>query len=42
MSETGLKFLQYIKRSIATAFVFYCDAKHSAVLRGSSHVTSQS
>ena len=34
-----VKFLQYIKKkSIATAFVSYCDAKHSDTLRGSSHV----
>ena len=32
-------FLQYLKKkSVATAFVFYCDAKHSDILRGSSHV----
>ena len=34
-----VNFFQCIKRkSIATAFVFYCDAKHSDTLRGSSHV----
>ena len=34
-----VKFLQYIrKKSIAIAFVFYCDRKHSDTLRGSSHV----
>ena len=28
-------FLQYIKKkSIAAAFVFYCDAKHSDIYRG--------
>ena len=26
------------EKSIATAFVFYCDAKHSDILRGSSNV----
>ena len=31
-------FFQYLKKSVATAFVFYCDAKHSDILRGSSHV----
>ena len=32
-------FLQYIKKKIVeTAFVFYCDAKHSDILRGSRHV----
>ena len=31
-------FLQYIKKKIIeTAFVFYCDAKHSDILWGSSH-----
>ena len=33
-----VKFLQYIRKSMATAFVFYCDAKHSDTLPGSSHV----
>ena len=34
-----VKFLQYIKKkSIATAFMFYCDANHSDTLWGSSHV----
>ena len=27
-----------LRKSIATAFVFYCDAKHSDTLLGSSHV----
>ena len=27
-------FLQYIKKSIATAFVFYCDAKYSVFYVG--------
>ena len=32
-------FLQHIKeKSIATAFVFHCVAKHSDILRGSSRV----
>ena len=32
-------FLQYKKeKGFATAFVFYCDAKHLDILRGSSHV----
>ena len=32
-------FLQYVKeKSIATAFEFYCDTKHSEALRGVSHV----
>ena len=30
-------FLQYIKK-VETAFVFYCVAKHSDILQGSSHV----
>ena len=33
-----VKFLQYIRKSLATAFVFYCDAKHSDTLLDSSHV----
>ena len=39
--EVGNNFAiyQYIaKKGIATAFVFYCDAKHSDILRGSIHV----
>ena len=32
-------FLQFIKKKEETAFVFYCDAKHSHICRGSSHVT---
>ena len=33
------KFLYLaIRKSIATAFVFYCDAKYSDTLLGSSHV----
>ena len=31
-------FLQYIKKNCHNCFVFYCDAKHSDILRGSSHV----
>ena len=31
-------FLQYLKKKIATAFVFYYVAKHSDTLRGSSRV----
>ena len=31
-------FLEYIIKSVTTVFVFYCDAKHSDVLRGSTHV----
>ena len=34
-----IMFLQYInKKSVASAFVFHFDAKHSDILRGSSHV----
>ena len=33
-----VKFQQYIKKSIATTFVFYCHAKHSDILLDSSHV----
>ena len=33
-----VKFLKYIRKSMATAFVFYCHAKHSDTLLGSSHV----
>ena len=31
-------FLQYIKKKCRNCFVFYCDAKYSDILRGSSHV----
>ena len=31
-------FLQYLKKKLTTAFVFYCDAKYSDFLRGVSHV----
>ena len=31
-------FLQYIKKNCRNALVFYCDAKHSDISRGSSHV----
>ena len=31
-------FLQYVKKNCCNCFVFYCDAKHSDILRGSSHV----
>ena len=34
-----VKFLQYNKEKLPTAFVFYWDAKHSDSLRGSSHVS---
>ena len=33
-------FLQYIKKTCCNYFVFYCDAKHSDSLQGSSHVCS--
>ena len=33
-----LNFSNILKKSIATAFGFYCDAKHSDTLLGSSHV----
>ena len=33
-----LNFSNILRKSIATAFVFYCDAKHSDTLLGSSHV----
>ena len=33
-----LNFRNILRKSIATAFVFYCDAKHSDTLLGSSHV----
>ena len=33
-----LNFSNILKKSIATAFVFYCDAKHSVTLLCSSHV----
>ena len=31
-------FLQYVKKNYCNCYVFYCDAKHSDILRGSSHV----
>ena len=31
-------FLQYIKKNCRNYFAFYCDAKHSDIFRGSSHV----
>ena len=31
-------FCNILRKSVATAFVFYCDAKYSDILRGSSHV----
>ena len=31
-------FLKYIKKNCGNCFVFDCDAKHSDILRGSSHV----
>ena len=33
-----LNFSNILRKSIATAFVFYCDAKHLDTLLGSSHV----
>ena len=33
-----LNFSNILRKSIATAFVFHCDAKHSDTLLGSSHV----
>ena len=33
-----LNFSNILRKRIATAFVFYCDAKHSDTLMGSSHV----
>ena len=30
--------LHYVKNSVSTAFLFCGDAKHSDILRGSSHV----
>ena len=33
-----LNFSNILRKSIATAFLFYCDAKHSDTLLGSSHV----
>ena len=43
--QSCLLLLEYInilsnilRKSIATVFVFYCDAKHSDTLRGSSHL----
>ena len=33
-----LNFSNILRKSNATAFVFYCDAKHSDTLLGSSHV----
>ena len=33
-----LNFSNILRKSIATAFVFYCDAKHSDTLLASSHV----
>ena len=34
-------FLQYIKKNCWNCFVFYCDAKHSDILWGSSHACCQ-
>ena len=31
-------FCNILSKNIATAFVFYCDAKHLDTLRGSNHV----
>ena len=33
-----LIFCNILRKTIATAFVFYCDAKHSDTLQGSSHL----
>ena len=33
-----LNFWNLLRKSIATAFVFYCDAKHSDTLLGFSHL----
>ena len=33
-----LSFSKMLRKNIATAFVFYCDAKYSDTLLGSSHV----
>ena len=33
-----LNFSNILRKNIATAFVFYCDAKYSDTLLGSSHV----
>ena len=33
-----LNFRSILRKSVATAFVFYCDAKHSDTLLGSSQV----
>ena len=33
-----LNFSNILRKSIATAFVFFCDAKHSDPLLGSTHV----
>ena len=33
-----LYFSNILRKSIATAFVFYCDARYSDTLLGSSHV----
>ena len=40
ITEKGslLNFSNILRKSIATAFAFYCDAKHSDTLLGSSHV----
>ena len=32
------KLVIFFAKSVAAIFVFYCDAKHSDILRGSSHV----
>ena len=33
-----VNFCNILRKNIATAFMFYCDAKHSDTLLGSSHV----
>ena len=36
--ESLLNFRNILRKGFATAFVLYCDAKHSDTLLGSSHV----
>ena len=36
--EVGNIFAIYLEKRVTTAFVFYCDAKYSDILQGSSHV----
>ena len=37
-STQNRKLVIFFAKSVAATFVFYCDAKHSDILRGSSHV----